>query len=217
MRICDLYPSLLAIALAVSAVACGSDTNPAAATTGDAKGDTSVVNVDLQGVDWTCTTPTWKAAACAPGTVSHPPLAKADHIDLPTPISYTDVPPASGAHRPAWGKWGAYSFLPQQRWLHNLEHGAVAILYHPCLPEAEVAKLRAWANAVPADAGGPFRWVLTPYPNLPGAVGLVAWGHVYLASCWNAAEAEAFIKDYYRKSPEDEAANGTYADKWLGL
>ncbi|MBI5607582.1 MAG: DUF3105 domain-containing protein [Deltaproteobacteria bacterium] len=215
MRIRDtLWPTLTA-ALAFLAVGCGSDTTPA--TTSDAKGDTTVVNVDLQGVDWTCTTPTWTPPTCAAGSVSHPPLGKADHIDLPTPISYTDVPPASGPHRPAWGKWGAYSFLPPQRWLHNLEHGAVAILYHPCLPEAEVAKLKAWAKAVPADAGGAFRWVLTPYPNLPSAVGLVSWGHVYLAPCWNTAEADDFLKNYYRKAPEDEAEGGSYAEKWLGL
>ena len=33
-------------------------------------------------------------------------------------------------------------FLPRQRWLHNIEHGAVVMLYHPCTHEATVDKLR---------------------------------------------------------------------------
>ncbi len=203
------------IVFAIATLSCSS--GGTTASSGDTFSDTGIANVDLAGVNWSCTTPAWTQPTCAPGTVTHPPLQKADHIDLPTPISYTDVPPSSGPHRPVWGKWGTYTFLPPQRWVHNLEHGAVALLYHPCLPASEVAKLKAWAETVQADAGGAFRWVLTPYPGLQSAMALVAWGHVYQASCWNPSEANNFVKNFYRQAPEDEAGSGGYSEMWLGL
>ena len=33
-------------------------------------------------------------------------------------------------------------FVPKERWLHNIEHGAVVMLYDPCTLEAEVNKLK---------------------------------------------------------------------------
>jgi hypothetical protein len=32
-------------------------------------------------------------------------------------------------------------FVPRQRWLHNIEHGSVVMLYHPCTLDASVQKL----------------------------------------------------------------------------
>ncbi|MBI5609915.1 MAG: DUF3105 domain-containing protein, partial [Deltaproteobacteria bacterium] len=128
----------------------------------------------------------------------------------------SDLPPSSGSHRPMWGKWGEYSFLPQQRWLHNLEHGGLALLYHPCAPQATIDALRAFAKAQPDDDGGPFRWVMTPYPNLPTAVALVGWGHLYLAECANPADMKTFIPVGYRMAPEDEGFEGGYSELWIG-
>ena len=33
-------------------------------------------------------------------------------------------------------------FVPAQRWLHNIEHGAVVMLYHPCTHPILVQQLR---------------------------------------------------------------------------
>ena len=33
-------------------------------------------------------------------------------------------------------------FVPAQRWLHNIEHGAIVMLYHPCTHHTLVEKLR---------------------------------------------------------------------------
>ena len=33
-------------------------------------------------------------------------------------------------------------FVPKERWLHNIEHGAVVMLYDPCTLESEVNKLK---------------------------------------------------------------------------
>ena len=34
-------------------------------------------------------------------------------------------------------------FVPAQRWLHNIEHGAIVMLYHPCTHHTLVEKLRS--------------------------------------------------------------------------
>lgn len=33
-------------------------------------------------------------------------------------------------------------FVPKERWLHNIEHGAVIMLYDPCVLQSELEKLR---------------------------------------------------------------------------
>ena len=33
-------------------------------------------------------------------------------------------------------------FVPKERWLHNIEHGAIIMLYDPCVLHSEVEKLR---------------------------------------------------------------------------
>ena len=35
-----------------------------------------------------------------------------------------------------------FRFVPRERWLHNIEHGAVVMLYDPCVLDSEVDKLR---------------------------------------------------------------------------
>lgn len=38
----------------------------------------------------------------------------------------------SGTHRKLWPVYGEYVYVPPQRWIHSLEHGAIVLLYHPC-------------------------------------------------------------------------------------
>merc|ERR1712192_122261 len=54
------------------------------------------------------------------------------HFCMNSPIHYSDNVPTHGDHRPIWPKFGEYRFVPAQRWLHNIEHGAIVMLYHPC-------------------------------------------------------------------------------------
>ncbi|XP_073524053.1 tumor protein p53-inducible protein 13 isoform X2 [Phyllobates terribilis] len=50
-----------------------------------------------------------------------------------TAIVYTAAIPNSGPHRPTWAKYGEYIYCPPQQWVHNLQRGGVAFLYHPCV------------------------------------------------------------------------------------
>ena len=75
-------------------------------------------------------------------------------------IQYRDRPPSYGPYRPLAPKYGVYKYLPPQRWLHTLESGGVAFLYHPCVDPEQVAQLKTLAESC---LGG---YVVTPYTNL---------------------------------------------------
>ena len=60
------------------------------------------------------------------------------HVPDGSPINYASYPPASGPHYPAPASWGTYdSPLEEGRFVHNLEHGGIAILYK-CPPDPAV-------------------------------------------------------------------------------
>ena len=204
------------MALMACAAACGDEgggTDLSAMGDLDAIGDAD--EVDL--LDTTCTEPSYAPGACVAGErLEHEPPATNPHIDVPEPIEYADWPPAGGPHRPQWARWGEYSFLPPQRWVHNLEHGGAAFLYHPCAPTELVDELRTYAQALPDDEAGAFRWVMTPFPDLPSSVAVVTWGHVYLAECVQPDELDAFVAETYRQAPEDVGSNGPYSAGWVG-
>lgn len=63
----------------------------------------------------------------------------------------------SGSHRPLWAVYGEYQFLPRQRWIHNLEHGAVVMLYHPCANKNQVQLLKKIVKMCL------YRHIITPY------------------------------------------------------
>lgn len=170
-------------------------------------------NPDWQ--DYRCLEPDWQASECVAGTTLNTPKVGDVHIFEPTPISYEASPPSSGNHRPMWARWGEYRYLPPQRWLHNLEHGGIAFLYHPCAAPSLVTALRDWASQQPADLSGHFRWVLTPYPGLGTAMAVVSWEWSYQADCFRPDEITAFVAEHYRMAPEDIAVDGDYDLDWL--
>ncbi len=194
--------------------ACGDDDGDGTDAVADAGDDTSPP-VDPDMIDASCTLADFAPPACTDPTITNIAATSQAHIVQPEAISYTTSPPSSGPHRPAWAKWGEYDFLPPQRWLHNLEHGGVALLYHPCVDASVVDELRAVAAAQADDDTGAFRYTLTPYADLPTAVAVVAWEWSYEAECVDAAAIKTFIDDHYRQAPEDFAQDGSYSTGWL--
>lgn len=172
--------------------------------------------LDLDWIEVACEDPAWMAGMCVAGEGRRQENAGAGHIAEEQPIEYAEIPPASGDHRSRWGRWGEYSYMPPQRYLHNLEHGGIAFLYHPCVEDEVVDALRALARARPEDETGAFRWVLTPYPDLPSAIAVVAWEWVYSAECVRPDEIGGFIDRYYRMAPEDVRSDGSYERGWIG-
>lgn len=167
-------------------------------------------------VPYTCEDSGWTPGPCVAGNTFNVEGTARNHVSEPEVIVYDAVPPVVGPHRPSWAKWGEYEFLPPQRYLHNAEHGGVALLYNPCASAEVVDALRSFAQERPADDGGAFRWVLTPAPGLTSAVAAVAWEWGYTSECVDPAELGAFVDAHYRRAPEDIAADGSFSRLWLG-
>lgn len=170
-------------------------------------------------VDWqdaTCKDPAWQLPTCAAAVLRDADDLGNAVVSLATPLTYTESPPLSGAHRADWAHYGEFAFLPPQRWLYNLELGSVAVLYNPCAPASLVDALRNLLREQPDDLTGPFRWVLTPYPGLQTAFAILTWQHSFAANCLDSKAAQAFLDAHYRKAPEDLATDGAYTYAWIG-
>ena len=101
-------------------------------------------------------------------------------------------------HRPVWPKFGEYQFVPAQRWLHNIEHGAVVMLYHPCTHPHTVQTLRRLVT------GCIRKHIITPHTNIPEdrPLALVAWGCRMLMSEVDENQVIKFIREKGLKGPE---------------
>ena len=108
----------------------------------------------------------------------------ATHVEEGAPLTYRNRPPSSGMH---WGtvpqafEYRMYDQpLSPGRWVHMLEHGAVAVLYRPDLCDAAcVEQLGQVYDSAPRSSLVPVRHlVITPYQDMDHAVAVVAWGYV---------------------------------------
>lgn len=112
------------------------------------------------------------------------------HDHVAGPVRYAVLPPVGGPHSAVWMNAGVYtSPVPNERAIHNLEHGAVWITYNPDLPAGPVAQLTAFVtkqasiSEAPASAGAKAssnRYIdLSPWVSntLPSPIVISAWGH----------------------------------------
>jgi hypothetical protein len=109
----------------------------------------------------------------------------ASHVDEGAPLSYHNRPPSSGVHYGTLPQAFEYRMYDQPlspgRWVHMLEHGAVAVLYRPDLCDATcVAQLGTFYDSAPRSTlvGGVRHLVITPYQDMDHAIAVVAWGYV---------------------------------------
>ncbi|KAK3921906.1 Tumor protein p53-inducible protein 13 [Frankliniella fusca] len=128
------------------------------------------------------------------------------HYCMNETIVYQNPVPTFGPHRPAWPRYGEYSFVPVQRWLHTLEHGGVVMLYHPCAHPLEVERLKRIVRACL------FRHVITPNAHLKAdrPLALLTWGNRLTMSAINVDVVKDFIKQNALHGPEKISRDGQY-------
>ncbi|XP_078046060.1 uncharacterized protein LOC144474736 [Augochlora pura] len=128
------------------------------------------------------------------------------HKCMQETIEYDDNIPLYGPHRPLWPIYGEYNFLPKQRWLHSLEHGAIVVLYHPCANPMEVKRLKGLVT------GCLRRHVITPYNMLPidRPLAVAAWGCRLTMSYTSPEAVINFIRKYALKGPENIPRDGDF-------
>lgn len=120
---------------------------------------------------------------------------------------YTSVPATSGPH---WssadspGPWGVYTNAqPQERMLHNLEHGGIVIWYQPAdLSTQDVATLTQFVRQQVTTAR--FKVILTPWSgtDLGHPIALTAWDWLLYMDSVNLDTVRAFIDAHINRAPE---------------
>ena len=133
---------------------------------------------------------TMQAAGCQLRSVQAQPGDHTAELDATSDPKWNTDPPTSGPHYPIPAVYGEYDTpLKIAQVVHNLEHGAVSVLYGPQVPDETVQQLRDFYNE---DTTGV---LLSPYAKLGDKIALGAWtvpddfqpgdtdGVAYLATC----------------------------------
>jgi hypothetical protein len=149
------------------------------------------------------------------GTLTIESDTSGPHVDTGSAIEWTNNPPTSGAHFPAWAAWDReYAMLDRGYYVHNAEHGGIVLSYRcdgGCPNVVEQLKTAARNMAADATCQGQItkRVIITADPLLPDGiqVAAVAWNHAYTATCYDAY-VETFAREHYAKAPEDFCFDG---------
>ncbi len=135
-------------------------------------------------------------------------------------IVYLTNPPASGPHYPIWARWGAWPNLPRGYWVHNLEHGGVALLYNCPAGACEATRdaLIAASRTIPMDPAcvptdaepATVRVVITNDREITTPIAGAAWGWLYAADCVDAASIRSFYARHAGMATENFCSDGFY-------
>jgi hypothetical protein len=127
------------------------------------------------------------------------------HDHVTGPVTYSVTPPVGGNHNATWMNCGVYDKpVPNERAVHNLEHGAVWITYQPSLPQSELDQLKAFVakqTMVPSAEGASSRYMdLTPYPGLPSPIVITSWGFQLKVSSPADPRLQQFVNKFRASS-----------------
>jgi hypothetical protein len=153
------------------------------------------------------------AAAAGCSVVQNPASEGAGHLTAEeeaakTQVEYKTEPPTSGKHSGSTGptSTGVHSSpVPDEDFVHNLEHGHIGVFYDPATtPAAVVDALERWVRD-----DDQWRFV-TPRSELAAKtvqVAFASWGHDSTCAAPTDEDAlvrfaEAFAKVYVRGGPE---------------
>ena len=121
-----------------------------------------------------------------------------NHVD--GPVVYSVNPPVGGDHNAEWMNCGVYDQpVPNERAVHNLEHGAVWITYQPSLAPAQIRQLQAFEGGQSRLQGGSRYIDMSPYPGLAAPVVISSWGYQLRLDSPSDPRLQQFV-DKFRNS-----------------
>jgi Protein of unknown function (DUF3105) len=141
------------------------------------------------------------------------------HVAVGTRVTYTYCPPASGSHYIGTGVgpikprvYGPADTAIPEGWIHNLEHGALLILYRgdgPGATDAGQAALRSFYETYPPSPvcglqpGTQVGPVFVRFDNMAWPYAAMVWGRVLPLQTLDTAAILEFDKTYgERTNPE---------------
>lgn len=146
---------------------------------------------------------TGEVAATSPGGPVEV-MPSRQHLPDGQAVEYSTNPPTSGDHWQQPATWGIYPSTPppDERLVHNLEHGGVVIYYNPTKIQGQDLEL---LKELTRDLRRTrVCLLLTQRPNMPEdkALALTAWGALATLDSFDEGAIRAFWRDYVAKGPE---------------
>jgi hypothetical protein len=144
---------------------------------------------------------------CTVYTAREPTLSRS-HVTPCDALDFPAHPPATGDHFGQWAAFRTYaSPVPWGFLVHSLEHGAVVVAYRcdtacPTLVSELQAIVAERVDPACRMEATPSRMILVPDPDLEWPIAVVAWEHVYLATCLDPPSIRAFVDAHYDRAPE---------------
>ncbi len=132
----------------------------------------------------------------------------AQHVQKGEPHPpYNSKPPTSGWHYGEEAEWGIHAEqIPDEKQVHNLEHGGVLVQYDPEKADEElIEQLEAVVREYGAKYG---KLILAPYAGLNKTVALTAWGRIDEFDGFDRLRIVAFIEEFINKGPEQLPYSG---------
>jgi hypothetical protein len=131
-------------------------------------------------------------------TYRHPKDLGRDHVlELEQGFKYNSVPATSGPHSPGTVVYGIYDEpVSTINYVHNLEHGAVAIQYGEQVPEETVARIQEYYRQDPNGL------IVAPLPELGDEIALTAWTHIAKGKRFDEKVFDTFVEEFGFEGPE---------------
>jgi len=118
-------------------------------------------------------------------------------------IDYYNRPPVAGDHDPCWAPYGVHETeVGDEHWVHNLEHGAVVMLYNcpsGCANEAQV--LVDLSEELPAETT-----LISPYSLMESRFAAVSWAWRITLGCADEQALRDFYDEHVGQAPEATSA-----------
>lgn len=127
--------------------------------------------------------------------------SQAGQLHTTEDVQYASTPPVSGQHDPQPGSCGVNDAqIPDENMVHNLEHGAVGVLYRPDAPIEDIREIERLVGDYDSHVFS------EPYPDMETPYAVVAWAHLMRLKELEPNAITEFI-DVFREggdSPEEQ-------------
>jgi hypothetical protein len=111
-------------------------------------------------------------------------------------MAYNSNPPTSGDHWPQPAACGSYdSTQPDEKLIHNLEHGGIWISYKPSIDDQSKTRLKDYASRFQ-------NVIIEPREANDSNIALAAWGRLLKLESYDEGKILEFIDAYIDRGPE---------------
>lgn len=113
-------------------------------------------------------------------------------------LTYDEIPPVSGQHAPSAAACGIHGEqIPDEQYVHSLEHGAVAVFYDPQqVDEQTITGIEDLAGSYDGET------ISAPYEGMDQPIYVTSWGERMALGSLDEEAVREYIDTFRGKGPE---------------